>query len=42
MGPFNPQEVEMFAALQWITEQEEKYGAAGLDALRRATELAAW
>ncbi len=42
MGPFAPQEVELFAALDWIVRQETKYEDAGMDALRLETMLAAW
>ena len=42
MGPFDPQEVELFDALDWITRQEQEHGAWGLDAIRAETELAAW
>jgi hypothetical protein len=46
MGPFDPQDIELFTALDWIDETEERYRSrlerAGLDTLRAETELAAW
>ncbi len=42
MGPFDPQEVELFAAMDWMAEQDRKFGDAGMDAMRAETELAAW
>ena len=42
MGPYDPQEVELFEALAWCDEQEQEHGAGGLERLRHETMLAAW
>jgi hypothetical protein len=42
MPPFGPQDIELFEAMDWMAEQDRKYGEAGMAYLRTETELAAW
>lgn len=42
MGPYDPQDVELFSALEFCNEMDEKYGEGNMDAIRQETEWAAW
>ena len=42
MGPFDPYDVELFAALDYVRAMQHRYGAQGWEAITQENLWAAW